>query len=332
MGAHGGIFAWHNSYKTPSAAGDRLYVRTFDNLYCFAPEVNGTLKDDPAKVAAIRQETKAEALLPRLASPSAQERFEATKRLGALKAALPAPVAEALAKLLASDPHDEIRLAAMQTLDLCDPAGKAGWTALTTKVFADVYGKPNKENDQKALARMFDQLDAPGVAVLLKHWPEVETDPLQRLALLDLATRLAWKDDAMLKSALVAAQDPKRWGHHPSMHILPRYFTSVQAAADPALAEILLKVYAQDRDLAMESTFRRNLSTEKYLAWLEPIAPITRNVVLSWNKTGPAAIPSMKRVAAAMSGTDPKLDERAKAAQLEYRKAIEAAIAEMEKK
>jgi len=55
-------------------------------------------------------------------------------------------------------------------------------------------------------------------------------------------------------------------------------------------------------------------------------------VVLSWNRTGPAAIPSMKRVAAAMSGTDPKLDERAKAAQLEYRKAIEAAIAEMEKK
>ncbi|MEI8123379.1 MAG: PQQ-binding-like beta-propeller repeat protein, partial [bacterium] len=30
-GAHGGIYGWHNSYKTPSAAGDRLYVRTFDN-------------------------------------------------------------------------------------------------------------------------------------------------------------------------------------------------------------------------------------------------------------------------------------------------------------
>ncbi|MEI8122970.1 MAG: hypothetical protein WCI20_13065, partial [bacterium] len=96
--------------------------------------------------------------------------------------------------------------------------------------------------------------------------------------------------------------------------------------------------YAQDRDLAMEPTFRLNLSTEKFLAWLEPIAMNSANpnsrggILTAWNKTGPAAIPSMKRVAAAMSGTDPKLDERSKTAQLEYRKAIEAAIAAMEKK
>ena len=337
LGPHGGIFAWHNSYKTPSAAGDRLYVRTFDNLYCFAPEVHGTLKDEPAKVTAIRNETKAESLLPALASASAQERYEAVKRLGSLKQALSSNAAEAVAKLLTSDPHDEIRLAAMQTLDLCDPAGTAGWTALATKVFSAVYGKPNTENEKKSLARMFDILDASGVAVLVKHWAEAETEPLQRLALLDLATRLAWKNDTMLKSALIAAQDPKRWGNHPSMNLLPLYFSSVQAAADPAVAEILVKVYAQN--ISMESTFRRHLTTEKFLAWLEPIAVQavkvyngTGSVIQIWNKTGPAAIPSMKRVAAAMNETDPKLDERGKAAQLEYRKAIEAAIAEMEKK
>ena len=261
MGGHSGIYDWHNDYKAPAAAGDRLYVRTFDNLYCFAPEVNGTLKDDPAKVLAIRKETKADALLPNLTSASAQERFEAVRRLGNLKQVLSPAATETVAKLLASDTHDEIRLAVMQTLEICDPTGKAAWTVLTTKVFPEAYGSsiPDFERrgeQQKVLARMFDGLDPQGVAGLLKHWPEAETDPGQRLALLDLATRLAWKDAVMLKSALIAAQDPKRWGHHPSMHILPQYFTIVQAAADPTVAEILVKVYAQN--LSMESSFRRN--------------------------------------------------------------------------
>ena len=35
VGPHTGIYTWHNSYKAPFISGNRLYVRTFDNLYCF---------------------------------------------------------------------------------------------------------------------------------------------------------------------------------------------------------------------------------------------------------------------------------------------------------
>lgn len=342
-GDHKGIYGWHNSYKTPAAAGDRLYVRTFDNLYCFAPEVNGTLKDDPAKVAAIRQETKTEALLPRLASASAQERFEATKRLGALKAALPAPVSEALVKLLLEDPHDEIRLAAMQTLDACDPAGQAGWTALSDKVLTVIYSPDIKAYEQQAkqrqaLARMLDGLDQAGVAALLKHWPDA--DPSQRWFFLEMATTLNWKDAVMLKSLVTAAQEPLPRNAdgriRGAYYALPAYFRTMNAAADPAVAEILLKVYANDESLSMDAAFRSALPQEKYLAWLEGIAiglkdwNRRRYIQDAWRKVGPAAIPSMQKVAAAMSGADPNLDERGKQMQLEWRKNIEDAIKRME--
>ena len=37
VGDHFGKYTRHNWRKTPFAAGDRRYVRTFDYLYCFGP-------------------------------------------------------------------------------------------------------------------------------------------------------------------------------------------------------------------------------------------------------------------------------------------------------
>jgi len=334
QGPFGGIYTWFNDYKMLFAAGECLYVRTFDNLYCFAPEVNGTLNDDPAKLAGIRQETKTEALLPALGSTSAQQRFEAARRLAALKAPLPAPVADILAKMLIEDPHDEIRLAAMQALDACDPAGKAGYTVLATKEFPLSTLEKNHPR-RLALARMFDDLDGKGLATFFKRWPEAEADPVQRAGMLDLALALNWKDPAILQSALAAAQEPKRWTDGNSRMLGTGYLAQMDAAADPAMAAILLKVFATD--FSMEAAFRKNLPTEQYLAWLEGYVLATtdvrwkRGALPGWSKIGPAAKPSMQRIAAAM-GSDPKLDENSKKAQLEFRKEIETAIAAMEKK
>jgi hypothetical protein len=312
VGPHSGIYGWHNAYKTPFAAGDRLYVRTYDYLYCFAPAVNGTLTDDPAKVAALRQAAAPATLVPALGSASAQERFEAVKRLGALKSPLPATVAEALAKLLAEDPHHEIRAAAMRTLDACDPAGKAGWTVLTTTVLPVLYPENHQQYEAKTKERnslmwMLDDLDAAGVAALLKHWPQA--DPVQRWFLLEMAGTLAWKDPEMLKSVVALAQEPlergAHWAKRKMQYALPGYFTAVNAAADPAIADILLKVYANDESLSMNDAFRKHLPQEKYLAWLEGIAldlkdvNARQNVLTAWRAVGPAAKPSMQKVAAA---------------------------------
>ena len=340
VGPHTGIYGWHNSYKTPFAAGDRLYVRTYDYLYCFAPEVNGTPKDDPAKVAKIRQETNAEALAPALASSSAQERFEAIKRLGALKTSLPAPIAESLSKLLATDPHHEIRLAAMQTLDACDPAGKAGWTALGTMVLPSLYPEKHqlyeaKAKERNSLTFMLDDLDAAGVTALLKRWPD--SDPVQRWFLLEMASTLAWKDAQMLKSVVALAQEkPDHWTKRNLHYAMPAYFAAVDAAADPAIADILLKVYANDESLSMNDAFRKNLPQEKYLAWLEGIAVglkdfnARQNVLKAWRAVGSPAKASLQKISAALAAGGPNLLGGDARKQAEFRAEIENIIAGLE--
>jgi hypothetical protein len=221
-------------------------------------------------------------------------------------------VAEALAKLLAEDPHHEIRAAAMRTLDACDPAGKAGWTVLTTTVLPVLYPENHQQYEAKTKERnslmwMLDDLDAAGVAALLKHWPQA--DPVQRWFLLEMAGTLAWKDPEMLKSVVALAQEPlergAHWAKRKMQYALPGYFTAVNAAADPAIADILLKVYANDESLSMNDAFRKHLPQEKYLAWLEGIAldlkdvNARQNVLTAWRAVGPAAKPSMQKVAAA---------------------------------
>lgn len=340
VGPHTGLYGWHNLYKAPFAAGDRLYVRTFDFLYCFAPAVNGTLTDDPAKVAKIRQESKPEALAAVLASASAQERFEAVKRLGALKTGLPAPLAESLSKLLATDPHHEIRLAAMQALDTCDPAGKAGWMALGTTILSSLYPENHqlyeaKAKERKSLTLMLDDIDTAGVATLLKRWPDA--DPIQRWFLLEMAGILAWKDDQMLKSVVALAQEPLERGAHwtkrKMQSAMPAYFAAVDAAADPAIAETLLKVYANDESLSLNDAFSKGLPQERYLAWLEGIAlglkdfNARQNVVKAWKAVGSSAKPSLQKVSAALAAGGPNLLGGDAKKQAEFRAEIENLIA-----
>jgi len=125
---------WHwISAGHPLAYKDRLYVRSYDFLWCIGPAVKGTSQDDPKAAETIRALTKVEDLLPYLDKPSAMERYEAVLALGKLGVGA-APAIAKLTTLVKEDIYDEIRAAAVTALDAADPAGKPGITALQTAI------------------------------------------------------------------------------------------------------------------------------------------------------------------------------------------------------
>jgi hypothetical protein len=309
----------------PAAAGDRIYIQGQCFLYCIGPAVRGTPKDDPKVVEAIRAANDPAALTARLGEASAQYRYEAVKRLGALKKSLPAADAERLAKMIVDDPYEEIRAAALLALDACDPAGEAGWKALVAGEFQPCYGadirydKLGHREQQERRARLpllFRALgEQAGVDLLSRRWPKAEKDPVQRRALMEVVIAQRWRVEPMLATALRILSNPKPWGNDPSLRLLPALFAAMDAAADPATAEVLLKAYP--KEWTLYPTFARNLKPERLLAWIEPIAlesshPGSRERLFrAWQAVGQDALPSMERVRTAVAGRDPAKDKLA---------------------
>jgi hypothetical protein len=346
-GAHLGAFFGHRTGGVVPS-GERIFIQSQCFLYCIGPAVKGTPRDDPKVVAGIRAESDPAKLAARLDETSACYRYEAVKRLGALKAALPTAVSERLAKLLTGDPYEEIRLAALLTLDACDPQGEAGWKAMVAQESVPCYGadinwgKPGHREQQERRKRLpltFRPLGADGPALLARRWPAASTDPAQRRALLAVATTLGWRVEPMVETALALAQDPKPWRDDAnSLRSLPAYFASIDAAADPAAAAVLLKAYPRDWTLC--PTFARHLPKDRLAAWIEPIAvesshPLHRQRIFeAWRAVGPSAVSSMERVAAAMAEQARKLekDSGQQALRTGFAQAIRETIAEMKGK
>ena len=313
----------------PVASGDRIFIQSQSFLYCVGPAVKGTPADDPAVVAEIRQASDAPKLAARLNDASAQYRYEAVKRLGALKAPLAEATRQRLEHLLVNDHYEEIRAAAMLALDACDPTGEAGWKAFVAGEIKPWYGQGDLRHGQAGLREQLERRarlpllfrclgQTDGVALLSRRWPQAAQDPVQRRALLEVAIALQWRVEPMLADCLAALKQTPT-----------SYFAAVDAASDPTTADILVKTYPQDWTLY--PTFARNLAPERLLTWLEPIAlasshPSNRPRIFSaWRAIGPAALPSMERVRAAMAGRDPAQDNLAPS----YAEDIAKQIAEM---
>jgi len=321
----------------PVPHGDRLYIQSQCFLYCIGPAVKGTPNDDPKTAAAIRAEADAAKLAAYLTHASAQYRFEAVRRLGEVKASLPAEVAETLKKLLVDDAYEEIRAAALVALDACDREGKAGWTALVAGEFAPCYateiawarpGHREQQERRKRLPLLFRALgERAGTAMLAARWPQAADDAVQRRALLEVAAALGWRVEPLLRTALDWCRTPPRWRDDHSLRLLPAYFAAIDAAADPAVADTLTKAYPTDWTLY--STLQRHLPTGRLLAWIEPIALASAHpmhhpkVLRAWRHIGRPAVPSMRRVAARMAA-----DKENKLAE-GWARAINEAIAEM---
>ncbi len=96
--------------------GDRLYLQSMTHLYCIGPATKGTPQDDATIVAAIQAEKDAAKLAAHLGAASAQYRFESLRRLRAL-GAVPDTLTKQLASLIANDPYEEIRAAAVAVMD-----------------------------------------------------------------------------------------------------------------------------------------------------------------------------------------------------------------------
>jgi hypothetical protein len=334
----------------PPAAGDRIYIQGQCFLYCIGPAVKGTPQDDPKVVEAIRAENDVAALVARLGETSAQYRYEAVKRLSVIgdrssvagKSKLVTDhrtLVTDLQRLAIGDAYEEIRAAAMLALDACDPAGEAGWKALVAGEFQPCYGvdirydRPGHREQQERRARLpllFRALgEADGAALLSRRWPKAAEDPVQRRALIEVVIAQRWRVEPMLATALSILSNPKPWGNDPSLRLLPACFAAMDAASDPAAAEALLKAYP--KEWVLYPTFARNLTTERLLAWIEPIAlesghPGSRERIFrAWQAAGKDALPSMERVRAAVAARDPAKDKLAAS----YAEAVGERIAEM---
>jgi hypothetical protein len=101
----------------------------------------------------------------------------------------------------------------------------------------------------------------------------------------------------------------------------------MDAGSDPATAEVLLKAYP--KDWTLYPTFARNLKPERLLAWIEPIAMDSGSagsrdrVFMAWQAVGKNALPSMKRVRAAVAARSPEKDKFA----ADYARALAEEIA-----
>ena len=331
-GRYGGYLPSCFGHRTGGvvAQGDRLYIQSQSYLYCIGPAVQGIPTDDPKIVASIRGEGDAGKLATYLDHASAQYRYESVKRLGALKAALAPAVVGHLKAMLVGDTYEEIRAAAVNALDACDPQGQNGWTALVEEMRAsnpvDIKAFSTRASAERRhrLNLTFRALGKNGPSLLIDHWSAIMAYPTLLAISINTATAQGWKIEPLLKSAAAflensKASESKVWnqqtpGNSQPVGGLPGYFAAIDAASDPVLRELLAKTYTDNsygRGWLLYPTFTRHLPQDRLLSWIEPIAmesahPVNRDKILTaWREIGTSAIPSMERVAQRLA-SDPK--------------------------
>jgi outer membrane protein assembly factor BamB len=307
----------------PAAAGNRMYVQGACYLYCIGPAVQGTPADDPKVVAAIRAAKSADEVAKYLESGSAQYRYEAARRCSVFKVQGTERGSDpstsslnpehrtlntVLQRLALDDPYEEIRAAAIRSLDAWDPAGNAGWNVLVESGFRACYGsdvpwnQPGHREQQerrKALPLTFLAMgETDGIAMLARRWKQAAQDPVQRRGLLAVTTTLRWRVEPMFADALAALREPQAWPECRSG--LGAYFLELDAAGDPVAAEILVKAFP--RSWEMYPTFARHLKPEALLAWIEGSVLAegvsAKDACQAWKSIGPAAKPSMQKILA----------------------------------
>jgi hypothetical protein len=346
----------------PVASGDRIFIQSQSFLYCIGPAVKGTPNDDPQVVAAIRAAKSADDIAKCLESDSAQYRYEAVRRLSVNSEQLSVEekgklftdhrsLITLLHRLALEDPYEEIRAEALLALDACDPQGRAGWDHLLADYMANFWSDPppkegwayftNRDRTERRhwIQMTLRALGVQGRTRLERDFPKMAMDPLRLRIAIDLATGLRWRIEGLLKAGLEVAQGSSLSKTAPWTAQVPvntsntgcllDYFAAIDAASDPATAQILMGKYKDSWTLY--PTFARNLALDRFLTWLEPIAltsshPSNRPRIFSaWRVIGPAALPSMERVRAAMAGRDPAQDKLAAG----YAEDIAKQIAEM---
>jgi hypothetical protein len=306
-------FGWHDYVA-------RIHAAAFE-ANCTGPMVNGTPADDPGITAAIRAESDPAKLPARFSEVSAHYRFEAVKRLGELKKPLTKDATERLVALALDDFYEEIRAQAVLALDACDPAGRAGWERLMTDYATNFWSDPppkegwayntNRDRTERRhwIQMTLRALGEQGRTRLERDFPEMAKDPIRLRIVLDIATATGWRIEPLTKACLEAAQNGPDAGRD---RYNLGYLAAIDAASDPAAAEILLKAYAPNYiSWVLYPTFARNLKAERFLAWMEPYAlecshPEKKPQILNaWKAIGKAALPSMERVKAAMEAMTP---------------------------
>ncbi|MEI7832466.1 MAG: hypothetical protein WCJ56_04635, partial [bacterium] len=126
---------WHwLGVATPWAEGDRLYIRSYDFLWCINRPVNGTAKDDPVVVQKIRALITAAELVPYLSDQSAQYRYEAITKMAVVDAKA---METKLKELATNDPDNDVRALAITTLDAQSADGKGGLAILKAQLLAN---------------------------------------------------------------------------------------------------------------------------------------------------------------------------------------------------
>ncbi|MEI7833526.1 MAG: PQQ-binding-like beta-propeller repeat protein [bacterium] len=305
---------WAFDYALPfMISGDRLYLRSTDELICVGYTVRGLPGDDTKVVEAIRTETDVTKLSPYVTDASAQYRYEAIRRLGALKATLTDELRESLRNAVVKDLYEEVRSAALLTLDACDAKGRAGWTAFAAEITAANsqtvgYGKPGYAEYQERLRCIrttLRPLGDGGKAYIEKRWPDANK-PILRYALLEMVTINAWKVDALVTDVLAVLQDKTRGRNDPIYRLLIPYLAAIDAAGDPKLIDAIAGI----SDWRLYLTCHDHMSKAQLLTWLEAFATASKDVdsqqkvLQAWRYLGAEAIPSMERVAAKMAADD----------------------------
>ena len=145
------------------ANGDRLYIRSYTDLYCIGPALEGVPGDDPAVVEQIRKAGSVEAVTKYLSDDSAQYRFEAAKRVAALGAAITDATSGLGARLVErfrDDGYGEIRAAALKALMKGDPEGKQWKPAFIDALNAAEFSNDMSPLPPLHLERTVHQFDA----------------------------------------------------------------------------------------------------------------------------------------------------------------------------
>jgi len=116
------------SYSCPFAMHDDcIFIRSNDELWCIASEAIASPLDDSAVLGSIAAAKDLQTLTPQLSAARPRYRREALLRLVTLKLPLTESVSKTIAGMITEDPYHEVRAAAIQALDACDPTGTAGW-------------------------------------------------------------------------------------------------------------------------------------------------------------------------------------------------------------
>ena len=352
----------------PVASGERIFIQSQCYLYCIGPAVKGTPTDDPTVVAAIRAAKSLGEVTRFLESDSAQYRYEAVRRIADLR--LPISDLEKkdsasqsaignrqsaisiLKSLATEDAYEEIRAEAVLALDASDPAGRAGWDRLLADYAVNFWSDPppkegwayhtNRDRTERrhGINLTLRSLGESGRAMMEKHWEELAAKPLSLKMALDIATWQRWRIEGLVKAGLEVMQGGPLARTPPwrtqvpvnteNPRCLPGYFAAIDAASDPATAQILMEKLKKSWELY--PTFARNLKPDQLLAWIEPIALASSHpsnhprILNAWKAVGKAALPSMQRVKATVEARTPEQDRLA----ADYAKAIGGLIEEME--